>query len=260
MIPYRAIIIDDDLMHICILETLLKKQCSISHIGTASNLETGYTLIMKEQPDLVFLDVVLGHQNGLEFYQEIRPKISWSMKVIVNTSFKKYVIENKYPDCFDFLIKPVTVIEFSKVIKRFLEFKKIQDDDNDEQNEILEPDYINTFITIDTLIGKTSFSLITIKYFIYNNNKNEKRWYMVLDSGREIALKQKIHNANIIAYSSIFSQINDSHIMNILFLVDIDSTNRCVFLKPYDKENKLFVVKRAFIKKTRQKINLYRAQ
>jgi DNA-binding LytR/AlgR family response regulator len=260
MIHYRAIIIDDDIIHICFLEAFFKKQCSILHIGTASNLDTGYTLIMKEHPDLVFLDVVLGHQNGLEFYQEIRPKISWTMKVIINTGYKQYIIDNKYPDCFDYLVKPFTFIEFSKVINRFLLFKKIQEENIVEQKIKIESEATKTVLIIDTLNGKLAFSLITIKYFIYNNSKNEKRWYMVLVSGTKIALKQKIYNTNIRAYSQNFSQTNDSFIINIHFLVDIDSSNLCVFLKPYDKENKMFIVKRAFIKQTRQKIDQYHAQ
>jgi two-component system LytT family response regulator len=230
---------------------LIKQQRKISLIGTATNLESGNTLIMAEHPDLVFLDVELGKQNWLEYYQAIRAKIHWPMKVILNTSYKKYIIDNRNPDCFDYLLKPYTNIDFARATKRFLKYKKLEEDLDNGQKDLVNPECAKTIITIDTIHGKDSYSLSSIKYFMYNNAKNEKRWYMVLISGKHIALKQKIYSVNIVEYSTSFLQINDSQIMNMQYISEIDRKKRCVFQKPNNKEDQIFNVTRAYFKQTR---------
>jgi two-component system LytT family response regulator len=176
MKSYKAIIIDDDPVSIYFLETLLKTQSNIVLIGSATNLKMGNYLIMQEHPDLVFLDIQLGNQNGLSYYRSIVSKIDWSMKVIINTGHKRYLIGKSDFLYFDYLVKPYTEIEFAKVIERFLKHKIIEEEVIAQSIVESDPDEAKMFVNIDTLKGIELYPLQSIKYFFYNNDPREKRW------------------------------------------------------------------------------------
>lgn len=53
---------------------------------TADNFQTLLELIDKENPDLVVLDVVLGHHNGLDLLQDIR-NTYYNLPIILCTAY-----------------------------------------------------------------------------------------------------------------------------------------------------------------------------
>jgi hypothetical protein len=79
---------------------------------------------------------------------------------------------------------------------------------------------------------------------------------MVLVSGKNIALKQKLYSSSIVSYSESFSQINESQIMNHEYLSYIDAQKNWIFRKPYNNESKMFVVKRTYLKQLKQKLTI----
>ena len=82
MDKYKVVIVDDDDVALENLSFELWKDARFSLEGTARNGRKGKKLIMKVQPDLLFLDVEMPDMTGLELLQEIRDYVSWNMRVV----------------------------------------------------------------------------------------------------------------------------------------------------------------------------------
>ena len=68
----NAVIIDDEPINISNLEQLLKVHCQdINVLKTASNALEGEKIILKNKPDLVFLDIQMPGKNGFELLQSL---------------------------------------------------------------------------------------------------------------------------------------------------------------------------------------------
>lgn len=105
MDKYKVVIVDDDDVALENLSFELWKDARFSLEGTARNGRKGKKLIMKVQPDLLFLDVEMPDMTGLELLQEIRDYVSWNMRVVFYTAYDKYMIQAIREAAFDYLLK-----------------------------------------------------------------------------------------------------------------------------------------------------------
>ena len=80
MDKYKVVIVDDDDVALENLSFELWKDARFSLEGTARNGRKGKKLIMKVQPDLLFLDVEMPDMTGLELLQEIRDYVGTFIK------------------------------------------------------------------------------------------------------------------------------------------------------------------------------------
>ena len=113
---YTIVIIEDELVNITILQQLLAKYQNIQIIGTANTVEKARKLILETKPDLLFLDIELGDKNGLEFYQQLKAEIDWSMQVIVYSSHTEYALNACCLSVFYFLNKPNMMSDFDSLM------------------------------------------------------------------------------------------------------------------------------------------------
>lgn len=75
MNKYKVVIVDDDEVAIGKLSDALKKNPRFSIEGTARNDKQGKKLIVKIQPDLLFLDVEMSDTAGLDLLHGLRDSI-----------------------------------------------------------------------------------------------------------------------------------------------------------------------------------------
>mgnify|MGYP002241723917 FL=1 len=87
MDKYKVVIVDDDDVALENLSFELWKDAASLWKVTARNGRKGKKLIMKVQPDLLFLDVEMPDMTGLELLQEIRDYVSWNMRVVFYTAY-----------------------------------------------------------------------------------------------------------------------------------------------------------------------------
>ena len=66
---YKALIIEDEMNNAKFLNYLVDSYSpSIEVIGIAIDLQEAKSIIVKKQPDIIFLDIELGNNNGLEIF------------------------------------------------------------------------------------------------------------------------------------------------------------------------------------------------
>lgn len=117
----RAIIIEDEPQAREMLATLLEDYCQDVHImGTASNVKDGVASIKKLMPDLVFLDIEMPNEKGLELFKYF-DKIDF--EVIFTTAYDQYAINALRLSALDYLLKPIDLKELRGALDSFREKK-----------------------------------------------------------------------------------------------------------------------------------------
>jgi CheY-like chemotaxis protein len=67
---YKILVVDDSTTNIVLLEAILDEKGY--QIETALNAKEAYSIIQKESPDLILLDLLMPKISGFDFLEEIR--------------------------------------------------------------------------------------------------------------------------------------------------------------------------------------------
>ncbi len=100
----RALIIDSDKLAIQQLKTVLKSFNNLKIIGEATNISSAISLIENESPDIIFIDVTMNGDEGLELID----KITFDGELVIITKCEDYAVKAFEINALDYLIKPVT--------------------------------------------------------------------------------------------------------------------------------------------------------
>jgi DNA-binding NarL/FixJ family response regulator len=121
MNPIRTIIIDDEKPACERLKRLLGSFSQINVIDVFTNSRKGLECIIKQKPDLVFLDVEL--ENGQSAFDLINKldKNFYRPHIILVTGYPQYSIKAIKNEVFDYIIKPVDIDELKASVNRLLE-------------------------------------------------------------------------------------------------------------------------------------------
>lgn len=115
----KAIIVDDEFHAQENLAMFIDKH--FAHVikinAKCSSVDEALTCIYQDEPDLVFLDIQMPEQSGLDLLEIIGDR---NFEVIFTTAHEDYAIEAIKKDAFDYLLKPLDTLEFQKAIYKFL--------------------------------------------------------------------------------------------------------------------------------------------
>ena len=117
----RTIIVDDEKYSCERLKRLLAPYSQINVIDCFTSSKQGLEGIIKQKPDLLFLDVEL--ENNLSAFDLIKQfeKSFYRPHIILVTGFSQYSIKAIKNEVFDYIIKPVDVDELKASIDRLME-------------------------------------------------------------------------------------------------------------------------------------------
>jgi len=141
----RVVILDDDERITMELQEYLQRQGF--WVKTANAMEQGLALIRKEKPDILFLDVMLGKDNGLEFLEKVKKHYP-DLEVIMITGHGDMdtVIESMRLGAIDFLKKPFRQMDAKIAISRTSKFIRMQQklQEYEERNSLISMELENS--------------------------------------------------------------------------------------------------------------------
>jgi two-component system, LytTR family, response regulator len=121
MNPIRTIIIDDEKPACERLKRLLGTFPQINVIDFFTNSRQGLECIIKQKPDLVFLDVELeNNQSAFDLINQIDKNL-YRPHIILVTAYPQYSIKAIKNEVFDYIIKPVDIDELKTTVNRLIE-------------------------------------------------------------------------------------------------------------------------------------------
>ena len=101
-----VVIVDDEIASIRNLSNDLSAYSDIRILETTTSVEKARKIIIRQQPDLLFLDVEMPKMSGFDLWQSIRADVHADMRVIFYTAYDKYVLDALRASAFDYLLKP----------------------------------------------------------------------------------------------------------------------------------------------------------
>ena len=105
-----------------LLKNLLSTYCeNVKVVGEADSVQTGLTIIKEQNPDLVFLDIVLRNDNGFDILKKID---SINFEIIFTTAHNEYAIKAIRVSALDYLLKPLNVDELTRAVEKVNEKMK----------------------------------------------------------------------------------------------------------------------------------------
>lgn len=129
MKTYSAIIVDDEFSALQNLHNkILKMSSQVTVIDTFQDPKLAVKSIIKNTPDLLFLDIQMPGMTGFELLQHIPTLTS---QVIFSTAYNEYALEALKQNAVDYVLKPVDNQELKEAInKAIFNIEKLNADQN----------------------------------------------------------------------------------------------------------------------------------
>ncbi|WP_258098566.1 LytR/AlgR family response regulator transcription factor [Marinoscillum pacificum] len=211
MEKYTCIAIDDDVVALKIISSLVNKAEQLELKGTYSDAVAGAGAIMSLQPDIVFLDVQMPDLSGLEILKNLTSK----PEIILVTSQEKFALEAFEFDVTDYLLKP---------IENFARFLKAVNKATANLSSRSKPSSnassgsTNIFIKSDSLLVKLDVSSITYieAYGDYVKIHTDEKTHLVYSKFKTV--EDKLPEDG-------FVRVHRSYIVSIDRIKNIDQSN-----------------------------------
>lgn len=246
-----AMIVDDDANSIQTLERDLAQYTEIKLLGTETSVTKAKKSIVKNQPDLLFLDVEFPLSNGIELLQEIRPSIYNRMQVVFYSAFDRYIIDALRASAFDFLLKPYRQEDLRQIIER-LKHEPVSSMTNLEQSlrQLLNDENRFAVQTVNKLLLLRCSEILCFQYL-----EEPRCWQMTLTNLESYRLRLSTKANDILRMSASFIRVNTDSILNIDYLVSVENNSlRCMFCPPF--EHIEMVASRRYFGKIRDRLQL----
>lgn len=130
----KAILVDDENKVREVLKLKIEKYCKdVIIVGEATNIDEAYQLILKEKPEIVFLDIAMPGGSGFELLDRF-DKIQF--QTIFITGYNEYALDALKVSAVDYLLKPIHTESLVLAVNKALE--RIEAKYSLEQYELLK--------------------------------------------------------------------------------------------------------------------------
>ena len=238
MIVIRAMMVDDEMDSLRLLQVMLENYCPhIQVIGSYTNPSEAIMAIKQEQPDLLFLDVEMPEMNGFELIETIKPQLP---SIVFITAYNQYAIRAFRSSALDYLLKPISkndLVEAMAKVQKPTAMLHAQIDLFQEQLNQTKP----TRLAIPAAGGTVFIDMKDIAYVEASKNYSkimmiEKRSFTVIRSMKEI--EDVLNN-------DIFLRIHRQYIVNLNYIKEMNRTESTILLQngislPVSRQQKEF--------------------
>ena len=121
---YRAILVDDERPALDVLSFLLEKSGQICVVGTFIHASDALAEIPQLKPDVAFLDIKMPEISGLELAEKI-VETEGNTEIIFVTAYDKYALEAFNANAIDYILKPISSNDITRVITRLDRIKPL---------------------------------------------------------------------------------------------------------------------------------------
>lgn len=113
----KVIIIDDEKAMHLILKRMLGKLEEVEIMGSFTDTAAAFTYLSSHEVDLIFVDISMPRESGLEFAARLRGS-GQGTKIVFITSHKEYALSAFEVYAFDYILKPVVQERLHETVHR----------------------------------------------------------------------------------------------------------------------------------------------
>lgn len=115
----KVIIVDDEKAMHLIMKRMLGKIKEVQIVGSFQETTSAFSFVISNKVDLIFVDINMPRENGLDFVKRLREYGSHTKMVFV-TSHKEYALTAFRVYAYDYMVKPILEERLRETIQRAL--------------------------------------------------------------------------------------------------------------------------------------------
>lgn len=206
----RALIIDDELNGRKILNILLSEHCpEVEILGSCNSVDEAKKMIRLTRPNLLFLDIKLGGENGFDLLEKY-PFPSDNIHVVFTTAYSEFAIKAIKNDAIDYLLKPIDVNELKSSVNKVK--NRIGYGSNTTATNKQSP--TSFAIPKIKLVNREGFELIELKDILYCKSEiNYTRFY--LKNRKPILTSKTLKSYQEYLEQNGFLRVHKSYVVNL---------------------------------------------
>jgi two-component system LytT family response regulator len=134
----KVLIVDDESLARKFIRRMLKDESDIEIVGECNNGKSAVTMIRKDDPDVVFLDVQMPEMDGFAVLEAIG--VSRLPEIVFTTAYEQYAVRAFELHALDYLLKPFDQVRFRDALKHTREHlnRRRQEDGRLQINALLD--------------------------------------------------------------------------------------------------------------------------
>ena len=216
------IIVDDDNSARNILQKFLEVDDRVVVQGCCGNTREAMDIIERVVPDVIFLDINMPIEDGLQFAKKLRAQ-KIDVQIIFTTAYANYAIEAFSIRPVDYLVKPFGIEEVLNVLVKVEDL--IDKRQATQQQEKIWGNQIPDVIKLKTMKGYSFIDPGEILYIKVIGANSE----LVLCSGEKIVVFSILKNIYEELRNYDFMRINRAVVINLRFVDYVErKTKKCV--------------------------------
>lgn len=213
-----ALLIDDDDNLRAGMKSLLSRYApEIAILGEADSVKTGTELLLKTDPQVVFLDIHLGDGSGFDLLEEVNKRGKLNSQIVFITAHEQYAIKAFRFSALDFLLKPVDPDELEKVISK-IKNVLVKSDSVAHIDLLLENirKKVDNFkrIALSTADGIHLFEISDI--IRCESEDNYTKFY--IKNNKPVLISKTLKEYEDLLTEHGFERIHQSHLINLAYL------------------------------------------
>lgn len=221
-------VVDDNKVALETLANDLLNCPEIEAVHTFESYAEATLPLFEEQPDVIFLDIEMPGKSGLEFLNSVRPRITFTFKVVFYTAFSHYMLDAIRQSAFDFLLKPYKQSELRLVIDRLMA-EDCGSTNFHNKHLYAMPRKIAVQTTSEMLF------ITPEEILFFNYSSIHRSWIITLTDKTDHILKKNMNAQELLALHPTLARVNNTCVVNLMYLMAVENnTQRCRLCPPFD--------------------------
>ncbi|UVI30129.1 LytR/AlgR family response regulator transcription factor [Paenibacillus spongiae] len=122
----KAYIVDDELLARDELTYILRRTKRIEVIGEAESIEQAMSQIHELEPDVVFLDIQLAEDSGLELARQLLETVH-PPEIVFATAYDEYALKAFELNAIDYILKPFDENRIQHTVEKIIKLHEARD-------------------------------------------------------------------------------------------------------------------------------------
>ncbi|MGD9978458.1 MAG: LytR/AlgR family response regulator transcription factor [Bacteroidales bacterium] len=214
-----AVIIDNETNVRETLKQMLHIYCpNINVTGEAEGVESGYRVISRLNPDVVFLDMQMNDGNGFDLLKKFIPV---NFQVIIVTAYQEYAIRAFKYSALDYLLKPIDANDLVEAVEKLSKSFNQQEAKNMFDallSNTANPNPSNKKLVLKTL---NEIHVVDTSQIIRCESHNNITEFFFCNTATPVRVSRTLKEFEDILSDCNFVRCHQSHLINIKHIVRV---------------------------------------
>jgi len=218
----KVILVDDEIDSLITIEEQIKLYCeNVEVIGAYDDSEIGLAAIIKNKPDVAFLDIQMPKKNGIQVARELS---EYNINIVFITAHQDYAIEAFKLSAMHYILKPIE--DGTDLIEVFNRVRPNLTNNLPILEKLLENNYLNSYSqeTEFALSDAERIRFFKVKDIIRLQADGNNCWFYFTNNRKMLVTK------NMKTYSEVLQKyglvkVNRSEVINLEHRVGIEKKN-----------------------------------